>query len=301
MAQPLRVEHKSDSQSEWIMKLTMKHAKIKGRHTLTFDIISAEEKQRTVEVYATPEEIQQLATEGYLLRERLFQGEELEKLREALDFVEAKEVKPEHIGRERRFGGAFPRHLMDKHPTFLQLIKFQPTLSVARAVLGPYVNIRQLGARISYPDEPNQETHWHIHRRIVANPVTAFYVYPHTIDCLIYLDEINDATGPICILPGSHLNTHESLPRGDFSDKPGQLVFRVPAGSCLIMHSNTWHRALPTRPEGTKRRLLILCYGPTWMRRSPFGVKPKNGLKDQLIENTDDKETLELLGVGGYQ
>ena len=27
----------------------------------------------------------------------------------------------------------------------------------------------------------------------------------------------------------------------------------------------------------------------------------ENGLKDQLIENTDDKETLELLGVGGYQ
>ena len=109
MLHPPGDRHESDSQSEQIMKLTMKHAKIKGRHTLNFDIISAEEKQRTVEVYATPEEIQQLATQGYLLRERLFQEEELEKLREAIDFVEAKEVKSEHIGRERRFAVAILR------------------------------------------------------------------------------------------------------------------------------------------------------------------------------------------------
>lgn len=285
------------------MTISMKHTDIANRHTLTFRImtnIENEDQERTIEVYASPEEIQQLATEGYLVRERLFSGQELERLRIALDTVEAAERTDQNVSKSRRFGGLFLRHLMDKHPTFLELIKFQPTLSVARAVLGPFVNIRQLGARISYPGEPNQETHWHLHRRTVTDPLPPFFVYPHTIDCLIYLDELNEANGPIAFLPGSHLRIHDDLPAEDYGDKPGQEVLYAPAGSCLIMHSNIWHRALPTRPEGTKRRCLMLCYGSIWMRRSPFGVKPENGLTDELLKEAD-QETRELLGVGGYQ
>jgi ectoine hydroxylase-related dioxygenase (phytanoyl-CoA dioxygenase family) len=281
----------------------MQHAAITGRHTLHFDIVggSGEHATRVVDVYATREEIEQLATQGYLLRERLFPQEEVERLREAMDAVEADEVRSEHIARGVNFGGWFPRHLMDKHPTFLELIKFPPTVSVARAVLGPYVNIRQLGARVSYPGEPNQQTHWHIHRRHVPEPTPAFYVYPHTIDCLIYLDDTDDACGPLAILPGSHLGTHDDIAPGDLSEKPEQLTLRLAAGSCVIMHSNIWHRAYPTTPEGRKRRLLILCYGPIWMRRSAFGVKPEDGLRDRLLAETDDPEVRELLGVGGYQ
>lgn len=281
----------------------LRHTHIEGRHTLTFDIVGAwgDDATRVVDVYATEAEIEQLGTQGYLVRERLFPHEDLERLRDAMDAVEEDEIRPENIGRGENFGGAFPRHLMDKHETFLDLVQFAPTLSVARAVLGPYVNIRQLGARISYPGEPNQQTHWHIHRRHVPDPEPAFYVYPHTIDCLIYLDDTDDASGPLAILPGSHLGTHDHIQRGDLTEKPEQLTLRLPAGSCVIMHSNIWHRAYPTTPQGTKRRLLILCYGPTWMRRSSFGVRPADGFLSKMLAETDDPEVRELLGVGGYQ
>ena len=46
--------------------------------------------------------------------------------------------------------------------------------------------------------------------------------------------------------------------------------------------------------------MLILSYGPTWMRRSPFEDRPENGLMDEVIEGADPA-TQELLGVGGYQ
>ena len=64
----------------------MRHAGITDRHTLHFDIVggSGEHAARDVEVYATREEIEQLATQGYLLRERLFPQEEVERLREAV-------------------------------------------------------------------------------------------------------------------------------------------------------------------------------------------------------------------------
>ena len=284
-------------------------------HKVSFEImtnVDKEDKERSFRVLATPQEIEQLDEKGYLIREALFRGEQLERLRGALDEVEAAEVgsgrrssseagtQSSAISRSKQFGGWFPRYLMDKHPAFLELIDFQPTLSVARAVLGPFVRIRQLGGRVSYPGEPNQETHWHLHRRTVPKPLPAFFSFPHTVDCLIYLDELNDANGTLAIVPGSHLRIHDPLPADCFDDLPGQQVVRGPAGTCIIMHSNLWHRALPTRPDGEKRRVLILCYGPTWMRYSSFGVKPENSLVDALLEEATP-EIKELLGIGGYQ
>lgn len=269
-------------------------------YTLHYRILSQylATKERDIEVHATPEEIDQLAKQGYLIRERLLQGEALERLRGALDEVEAQE-RPGKSVTGKGFGGLFLRHLPDKHPTFLEMVKFQPTLSVARAVLGPMVQIRGFSARISYPGEPSQEVQWHIHQQVVPEPLPPFFVHPHGIDCLLYLDEINEANGPLVFLPGSHWNTGFTLPSEDYSDLPGQVTAQVPAGSCIIIHSNLWHRALPTTPQGTKRRLIIITYTPTWMRTAPYGVKPQNGLTETLLRDGDD-EIRELLGLGGY-
>ncbi|HTE21159.1 MAG TPA: hypothetical protein VK689_22570, partial [Armatimonadota bacterium] len=73
----------------------------------------------------------------------------------------------------------------------------------------------------------------------------------------------------------------------------------LPAGSCVLMHGALWHRALPTRPEGTVRRLLLLGYGPTWLKPSIYGHPPEDGLTKALLKNADE-ETRELLGVAGY-
>lgn len=255
-------------------------------------------KERTVEVHATPQEVQQLVNQGYLVRERLFTDDGLAQLRTALDELEANERQGKNVA-GRGFGGLFLRHLPDKHPLFCNMLKFEPTLSIARAVLGPLVQIRGFSARISYPNEPSQEVQWHIHQQVISDPLPPFFVHPHGLDCLIYLDELNDANGPLCFLPASHWNTRYHTPTEDFEDKPGQVLVKAPAGSCVIIHSNLWHRALPTTPQGTKRRLIIITYTPTWMKQAPYGVKPENGLTQPLLQSGDE-EMRELLGVGGY-
>jgi ectoine hydroxylase-related dioxygenase (phytanoyl-CoA dioxygenase family) len=270
------------------------------QYTIPYRVLSQylATKERNVAVHATPQEIQQLVNQGYLVRERLLTEASLEQLRTALDEVEA----VEHAGKTvtgKGFGGLFMRHLSDKHPIFCEMVKFAPTLSVARAVLGPLVQIRGFSARISYPNEPNQETQWHIHQQVISDPLPPFFVHPHGLDCLLYLDELNDANGPLTFLPASHWNTRYHTASEDFEDKPGQIVVKVPAGSCIIIHSNLWHRALPTQPEGRKRRLIIITYTPTWMKQAPYGFKPQNGLTNRLLE-AGDEEARELLGLGGY-
>ncbi|MEZ4869699.1 MAG: phytanoyl-CoA dioxygenase family protein [Caldilineaceae bacterium] len=273
------------------------------RHTLTYKIMTNlenEDQTRTFEIYASPEEIEHFGKQGYLVRKGLFSDERLQRYRTALDEIEAKEAIKENVGRSRTFGGWFPRYLFDKHAAFHDLIDFAPFVSVARAMLGPFVRIRQLGGRVAYPGEPNQETHWHLHRRTVPDPLPAFFSFPHTLDYLIYLDELNEANGPLAYVPGSHLRIHEDLPANDFSDKAGQEVLYGPPGTVLMIHSNLWHRAWPTRPDGQKRRLLILSYGATWMRKSPYGIEPATSLLDDYRANASPA-VQELLGIGGYQ
>jgi len=69
-------------------------------------------------------------------------------------------------------------------------------------------------------------------------------------------------------------------------------------GGAVMVHGNLWHRALPT--VGKKRRMLILGYTPTWLRKSPHGPPPpEDGLTKKVLEDTDE-ETRVVLGVGRY-
>ena len=287
------------------MATTSNETRAAGRHVITYRLRNhdLQDPRRRVEVHATPEEIQRFAEDGYLVRERLFQGEQLGRLRAALDEVVEAEAggrgPGEGPGASRRFGGLFLRHLMDKHPAFLDLLRYQPTLSVARAMLGPQVQVRGLSARVSYPEHPSQETHWHFHQRLIPDPLPPFFSRPQTIDALIYLDAADDANGPLCVVPGSHKRVEEDLAADEYGDLPGQVVLRLPPGSCVMCHGALWHRALPNRPDGTIRRLLLLGYGPTWMKQSIYGVHPEDGLTTKLLEGADE-ETRELLGVAGY-
>jgi len=273
-----------------------------GHHMIHYRVLNFDlaDPEREVAVHATVDEVAQFARDGYLVRERLFQGAELARLRAALDEVAASEREGKSVT-GTAFGGLFLWHLMDKHRAFLDLLRFPPTLSVARAMLGPQVQVRGMSARITYPGEPNQETQWHFHQRVVPQPIPPFFSPPQTVDALIYLDDANDANGPFCVLPGTyrHLNAH--IDAMDFADKPGQVVLRVPAGSVIFAHGSLWHRGMSTTPEGTVRRLLILGYGPTWMKPSVYGRKPEHGLTEQLLADPNvDAETRELLGMGGY-
>lgn len=277
-------------------------AAIPGRHTLTYRVRDAERGNpvREVNVLATPGEIETLARDGYLVRENLIPLDHVERLRAALDETVARDDRLEKGG-GKNFGGVFIRHLMDKHAAFLDFLHFAPTLSVARALFGPAVQMRGFTGRVCYPDAPNQETVWHFHQRVVPDPLPPLFMPPQTLDVLLYLDDINDANGPLVVVPGSHLWTGRDLPKNDFDDKSGQIVITPPAGSAVLTHGSLWHRALPTRPGAGMRRLLLFGYGPAWLKSSIYGQKPENGLTDQLLASpAADEETRELLGLSGY-
>jgi hypothetical protein len=281
------------------MSIIFNESAIPGRHNISYRVRDAVQgfPTRTVEVLATADELAQFNRDGYLLRERLLPQETIDELRSALDETVAQDQRLETGNKS--FGGTFIRHLIDKHPSFLGLLHFAPTLSIARAMFGPYVQIRGTTGRVCYPDDPNQETEWHFHQRLIPDPIPAWFVRPQTLDVLIYLDDITDLNGPLCVIPGSHQWIERDQPTNDFADHPDQVVLRLPAGSAVLTHGALWHRAMPTQPGGTIRRLLILGYGPAWIKPAIYGERPADGLTNDL-RASGDRETRELLGLDGY-
>lgn len=256
-------------------------------------------QQWELDVHASPEELRTFADSGYLVREGLFLGEALEDLRDALNCLEERESEKRDTAMAGKRGWGFiPRHLMDKDERFLALLKFQPTLSIARAMMGPLVRLRGLSARISYPgDDREHQTPWHQHMRVVSKPIPPWFSQPHCIDCLIYLDDLNEDTGAVAVVPGSHNWLDKAAPN-TYQPVAGELELRVKAGGAVLIHGNLWHRGLPTLR--TKRRMLILSYTPTWLRKSPHGGQPpEDGLTRAFLEDADMEEQM-LLGVGGY-
>ena len=115
---------------------------------------------------------------------------------------------------------------------------------------------------------------------------------------LIYLDDLNDATGAVAIVPGSHDWLDRAASPGADEPVKEELEVRVKAGGAVLIHGNLWHRGLPTLKA--KRRMLILSYTPTWLRRSPHGgPPPEDGLTRAFLEDADHEARM-LLGVGGY-
>ena len=273
-----------------------------SRHTVSYTVLNRHEALHyppEFKVHATPEELEAFAATGYLIRERLFQGEALTRLQDALDRLEAAEWDRHRKNPPKdRSWGIILRHLMDKDPVFLELLKFPPVLSVCRAMMGPLLRLRGLSARLSFPGAERQETNWHQHMRVISNPLPPWFSQPHCIDALIYLDDLDDYTGPIGIVPGSHAWLDRHPDHQVFASIEGEQVIRVPAGSTVMVHGNLWHRGMPTL--GKKRRMLILSYTPTWLRKSPHGGSPPpDGRTQQLLEDCAE-EPKELLGIGGY-
>ena len=175
---------------------------------------------------------------------------------------------------------------MDKDEVFLGFLKFQPVLSITRAMMGPLVRLRGLSARISYPgDGRYHQTPWHQHLRVVPEPLPPWFSQPHCIDGLIYLDDLNADTGPVAVVPGSH-NWLDREPPDTYEPIGSEVKVCVKAGGGVLIHGNLPHRALPTL--NVKSRMLILSYTPNLVAQiAARRPQPENGLTKAFLEKAD--------------
>jgi ectoine hydroxylase-related dioxygenase (phytanoyl-CoA dioxygenase family) len=248
--------------------------------------------ERDVPVLATPAQLDALTREGYVIVPGFVDDDLIGRMRAALDRIAAEEMaRPD--GEWVEGAGFYVRHLLDKDEVFLELVRREPALSLARAALGPQVWYGAEG-RIAFENQPERRISWHIHHRVIPDPMPPWFSYPHAVDGILYLDDITEREGGLCVLPRSHLEDHMFIEDGDDGDRDGQRVIHARAGDCVIHHVNLWHRTVPTRPGCARRRVIVFGYQPAWLKSDVRrGVKVAPTITDALRE-TGDEETREL-------
>lgn len=263
-------------------------------HNITFEINDRAKgyPKREMDVHATTAELEQFARDGFLLRRGLISPDWIRDFGSALDgILEAERGQP---GSEVLEGnGLYVRSLLEKSETFHRMIRFGPTLSVARALMGPQVSF-DMEARIALPGVESAGVPWHIHMRVIPDPMPPFFCYPHSVHGLIYLDEVGDDEGALCVIPGSHATPRMELD-GTYEAHKDEVRLKFQPGDCVLIHGNLWHRTVPTTAACGPRRLVLFGYAPSWLKNDlARGVKTDDSLLAPL-RKSGDPELVELL------
>jgi ectoine hydroxylase-related dioxygenase (phytanoyl-CoA dioxygenase family) len=210
---------------------------------------------------------------GYLVVANVLSGAEIEELRRVTDeFVEKARSRTSHddiYDLEDSHSAAEPRVRRIKtphqwHESYARMVAHPGILEVLKQLWGPSIrfDVSKLNLKAAGYGAPVE---WH----------QDWAFYPHTNDDLaavgIMLDDVDDANGPLMVLPGSHLGPifdhHDDAGFFCGAIDPGRgevdfsraVKLTGPAGSITIHHARTVHGSA-TNTSGRPRRLLLHQY-----------------------------------------
>ena len=192
---------------------------------------------------------------GYLVIENALTQAQVETLRNALDET----FEP--------LGTEFTHQLLEQDDRFAFLIDHAPVLMRLKAILGNCVQLHSATARVTQPDQPDQN--WHRDGPWPMDPdSTPYGSVPGQINCGYFLDELTMENGPIVIVPGSHRALFK--PPEGHPIFPDQKFVLAKPGQAVLFDGWLYHRGAANKSQN-RRRVCLMCYQNAWMKsREPF-------------------------------
>ena len=268
-------------------------------HHIDYRILHTKQPEpfRRIKVHASRREVIQLVEEGFLVIQDLLSASSVSVMQGALGRVVTAENNDPLRQVEPCLGGRYVRHLLEKDRGFFELFSHEIPLSIARATLGPQVQFDELTARVTDLSDEDAQIPWHIHHRVLLEPMPPLFAYPHGINCLFYLDKVDESSGPLCVLPGSHRSNTTHFKEADTTPKEGEISLPVDAGTAILIHANLWHRSLPARKRAGLRRVIIAGYLPSWLKTEEAAKNVPPPRRQRRLQRHQDAEVRELAGV----
>ena len=170
-----------------------------------------------------------------------------------------------------------------KHRTFIDLIEHPPILERQAAIFGRQTQLLQYDFLRQEPGSTAPLRSWH---RDLSFPGDK----PLSINTIVYLDRMDDDTGPTYVIPGSHRGD-ELPPEADTDQSlPGEVAVYAEPGDAVFINSAIWHSGNRNRSQGL-RRGIYMYFGYWWMKRYEAGFT----LPTECLEGASDAR-LRLLG-----
>jgi ectoine hydroxylase-related dioxygenase (phytanoyl-CoA dioxygenase family) len=240
-------------------------------------------------------EREQLARDGYVVRERAFDERELARLRGDCEAM-VKRVTDASVGRRKVAVGSY---MFQLERGLCTMVKWEPAHPDVVQGIEPFAHfdaaLRDWAADPRFV-EPMKDVvgaeelslfteKLNVKRAQTGGPIVLHQDYPYWTEnsdgageiatAILFLDDATKLNGCLEVLPGSH--TRGVWPRrqvdgfGSFEmeqagfDESKLVALEVPAGTAVYFGSLLVHRSLPNRSD-RDRRLLLFSYQPAGRR-----------------------------------
>jgi ectoine hydroxylase-related dioxygenase (phytanoyl-CoA dioxygenase family) len=204
-----------------------------------------------------------LQEEGWVTVPGVFQGDQLDALREglsvALDAARAGEQILFREGVDVNDRSVRVLHLLDQHPAFPEMADHPVVRTLVSSVLGEQYLLSSLSANISLPGSESMGIHNDL-MAVLPEPWPA----PHGTNLFICLDDMDEENGATRYLPGSH--RFETNDMANDTDLDRTLPIPATAGSIVAMDGRLWHTSGANRTTNRPRRILIAFYIASFIR-----------------------------------
>ncbi len=214
-------------------------------------------------VHLRPAEQARYGLDGYLVVPHRLKPDDLEQLNLACDGLDrlvagescsAGDFNLEAPGCLRRV-----KNLIDHSPVFLALALHPALVGIARCLLDGRVTLYSKGVLMAKGAGVKAEKRWHQDSACFDDPES------EVVTLWIPLQDTDETTGALWVLPGSHLAgpVDPGWPDAQIDPPGGRLsaarVVPMRAGDILVTHRHTLHYSGPNR-AGEARRVPIFRY-----------------------------------------
>jgi ectoine hydroxylase-related dioxygenase (phytanoyl-CoA dioxygenase family) len=181
----------------------------------------------------------------------------------------------------------------DELSLVLDLVASQKVLDLIECIVGPFVQLDSV-ALVGVGKESDSRLSWH-RDPYGGLPRGTSFQRPLCVHLLVYLQDMNDISGPLRVLPSSHRRPTPLPERCRNLPLRNELLLRIKSGDGVLIHNNLLHSRTPNNSKSPRIHFSVIynlsCMKSTIDYRHPNVVELKNNLV-----TLGDARLLRLLG-----
>ena len=230
--------------------------------------------------------------DGFTLFPRMLDPAWIREMRDGFEELE---------GRIPNADGSRPAAITDllehKPEPVLRALSNERLLDFAEMVVGPHVQLESITFRRTPPQPEQDGAALGFHRDMFAFfPEDGVYHRPLLFNALSYLQDLTDETGPLRIIPGSHMRALRLSPEEARRPHPEEVIVYPRAGDTAVFHCSMLHSGSPNR-SNDYRYLFFLTFNHSWLKHRANYRGPVSQAVIAGARARNDRRLLRLLGV----
>ena len=170
-------------------------------------------------------------------------------------------------------------------------------LDFAEQVVGPFVQLDNLTLAAFPSMDPGEAagkvSGWHRDRW--ARMPNGAYERPLAFNAICYLQDLDDESGPLRVLPGSHVEPIALAEEEIHKPHQDELLIYMKAGDVVLTHNGLLHSGTPNT-SGRKRYFFSVYYNISWLKHTDTFTGPNCQQLINWARSQQDHRALRLLG-----